>query len=67
MAFIWLGALLIIGGLLYLVKQAIWRGPPSGHVRRRRLGDPTIELQSPPKGGGERPIRLLRCARPKRS
>lgn len=27
---IWLGALLIIGGLLYIVRQAIWLGRMSG-------------------------------------
>ena len=30
MLIIWLGALLVIGGLLYLVRQAIWRGRLSG-------------------------------------
>lgn len=35
MVFIWLGALLTIGGLLYLVRETIWQGPLSGPVRRR--------------------------------
>ena len=33
--FVWLGALLTIVGLLYLVKQVIWQGPLSGPIRRR--------------------------------
>ena len=33
--FVWLGALLTIAGVLYLVKQVIWQGPLSGPVRRR--------------------------------
>ena len=33
--FIWLGALLTIVGVLYLVKQVIWQGPLSGPIRRR--------------------------------
>ncbi|RKE74367.1 hypothetical protein DFP91_2273 [Pseudorhodoplanes sinuspersici] len=32
---IWLGALLTIAGVLYLVKQIIWQGPLSGPARRR--------------------------------
>ena len=34
--FVWLGALLTIVGLLYLVKQVISQGPLSGPVRRRQ-------------------------------
>jgi hypothetical protein len=33
--FAWLGALLTIVGVLYLVKQVIWQGPLSGPVGRR--------------------------------
>jgi len=50
MIFIWLGALVTIGGLLYLVKQAIWRGPLSGPARRRPIGDATIEPRLPRTG-----------------
>jgi hypothetical protein len=30
MLVIWLGALLVIGGMLYLARQAIWQGRMSG-------------------------------------
>ena len=39
--FVWLGALLTIVGMLYLVKQVIWQGPLSGPVRSR----PTATLE----------------------
>lgn len=32
---IWLGALMILCGLLYMAAQAIWRGPLSDAGRRR--------------------------------
>ena len=35
MLLIWLGALLVLGGVLFMAAQAIWRGPLS-EARRRR-------------------------------
>ena len=46
MSLIWLGALLTIGGLLYLVRETIWRGPLSGPIQRRTAA--TLE----PRTGG---------------
>jgi hypothetical protein len=49
MLFIWLGALLVIGGALYLVKQAIWQGPLSV-LGRRRAQAPRDTLEPLPRG-----------------
>ena len=42
-----LGALLIFGGLLYMARTAIWRGPLSGRDSPRQVRD-TLE---PPRRG----------------
>lgn len=42
-----LGALLIFGGLLYMVRATIWRGPLSGRDSSRQVRD-TLE---PPRRG----------------
>lgn len=42
-----LGALLIFGGLLYMVRATIWRGPLSGRDSSRPVRD-TLE---PPRRG----------------
>ena len=47
MLFIWLGALLVIGGIVYLAGQAIWRGRLSGEGRSS-AGTGTLE---PPSRG----------------
>jgi hypothetical protein len=44
---IWLGVLLVIGGVLYLASQAIWRGRLSGHGQATG-GGRTLE---PPRRG----------------
>ena len=46
-----LGALLVLGGILYMARTAIWRGPLSGHDSSRPVGD-TLE---PPR----RSVRFL--------
>jgi hypothetical protein len=44
MPFVWLGALLIIAGVVYMAGQAIWRGPLSGSGRGRApVGGQTLE------------------------
>ena len=46
---IWLGALLVLAGILYLVAKAIWKGPMSGSSRTRAgATSPTLE----PAGSG---------------
>jgi hypothetical protein len=51
MLFIWLGALLVICGVLYMVSRAIWRGPLSGPSRRRlRVAADTLEPREPSHG-----------------
>ena len=45
-----LGAMLTVGGLLHLVKQAISRAPMSGPARRQSSGEPTIEPRLPRTG-----------------
>jgi hypothetical protein len=42
-----LGALLVLGGLMYMVRTAIWRGPLSGQGSSR----PTRETLEPPRRG----------------
>jgi len=37
-----LGALLVLGGILYMARTAIWRGPLSGHDSSRPVRD-TLE------------------------
>jgi hypothetical protein len=44
MPFVWLGALLIIAGVVYMAGQAIWRGPLSGSSSGRApVGGQTLE------------------------
>jgi hypothetical protein len=46
---IWLGALLVFAGVLYMVAKAIWKGPMSGSNRRgAEVPRPTLE----PPGAG---------------
>ena len=47
MVVIWVGALLFIGGIVYLASQAIWRGRLSGQGRSS-AGTGTLE---PPSRG----------------
>jgi hypothetical protein len=42
-----LGALLVLGGLLYMIRATIWRGPLSGRDSSRPVRD-TLE---PPRRG----------------
>jgi hypothetical protein len=54
MLVIWLGALLVLGGLLFTVAQPIWRGRLSEARRRRSSAVPrdTLEPRSPGAGFG---------------
>jgi hypothetical protein len=57
MLFIWLGALLVICGLLYMMRQAIWRGPLSvSNPRRSTAPEDTLE----PRPRGESVFGLAR-------
>ena len=47
---IWLGALLVIGGLVYMAGQAIWRGRLSERRPRVATADDTLEPRE--RGGG---------------
>lgn len=51
MTLIWLGALLILGGVVFMAVQPIWRGRLSG-VRPVRPGRPgnTLEPRLPARG-----------------
>lgn len=53
MTFIWLGVLLVFGGVLQMAYQPIWRGRLSGRRRLRpeRPGD-TLEPERPASGFG---------------
>jgi hypothetical protein len=48
----WLGALLVIGGLLFMARQAIWRGRLSGGRPRSALGSDTLEPPERDEGFG---------------
>ncbi|XIA63180.1 hypothetical protein ACFIOY_28720 [Bradyrhizobium sp. TZ2] len=53
MTLIWLGVLLVFGGMLQMAFQPIWRGRLSGR-RRLRAGQPSDTLEpSRPAGGFE--------------
>jgi hypothetical protein len=53
MLLIWLGALFVLGGVLFMVAQAIWRGPLSEARRRRSSAVPdTLEPRRPAVGFG---------------
>jgi len=49
MVLIWLGAALVLVGVLFLTGQTIWRGPLS-QARRSRVAGVTLEPPTP--GGG---------------
>jgi hypothetical protein len=51
MTFIWLGVLLVFGGVLQMAFQAIWRGRLSGR-RRLRAGQPSDTLEPERPAGG---------------
>jgi hypothetical protein len=53
MTLIWLGVLLVFGGMLHMAFQPIWRGRLSGR-RRLRSGRPsdTLEPERPASGFG---------------
>ena len=51
MTLIWLGALLVFGGVLQMVFQPIWRGRLSGGRRLRSARD-TLEPERPASGFG---------------
>jgi len=49
MTLIWLGVLLVFGGVLQMAYQPIWRSRLSGR-RRLRSGPDTLEPESPASG-----------------
>ena len=49
MALIWLGVLLVFGGVLQMAFQPIWRRPTSGRARLRS-GPNTLEPERPGSG-----------------
>ncbi|WP_065752871.1 hypothetical protein [Bradyrhizobium paxllaeri] len=51
MTLIWLGVLLVFGGVLQMVFQPIWHGRLSGR-RRLRAGQPGDTLEPERPGGG---------------
>jgi hypothetical protein len=51
MTLIWLGVLLVFGGVLQMTYQPIWRGRLSGGKLRSRPGD-TLEPERPASGFG---------------
>lgn len=50
MLVIWLGALLVIAGVIHMAMRAIWKGPMSG-PNRTRSGLPRDTLEPPGRGG----------------
>ena len=52
MTFIWLGALLVLGGMIQLIYQPIWRGRLSGGRRLRSQPIVTLEPERPASGFG---------------
>jgi hypothetical protein len=52
MLVIWLGALLIVGGLVFMAAQAIWRGRLSERRSRPAVVNDTLEPQKPGAGFG---------------
>ena len=48
----WLGALLVISGVLFMAAQAIWRGRLSGRQFRSRSTSDTLEPQGRGSGFG---------------
>jgi hypothetical protein len=52
MTLIWLGVLLVFGGMLHMAFQPIWRGRLSGRSRLRSERDDTLEPSRPAAGFG---------------
>ena len=52
MILIWLGALLVLGGMLQMAFQPIWRGRLSGRRRLRSRRPDTLEPARPGAGFG---------------
>jgi hypothetical protein len=50
MLVIWLGAVLVFSGVLFMAVQAVWRGPLSDAKRSRSAGV-TLEPRTPGAGG----------------
>ncbi len=52
MVVIWLGALLVLIGVLFMAAQAIWRGRLSGRRSRSTVAGDTLEPRQPGAGFG---------------
>ena len=52
MTLIWLGVLLVFGGMIQLIYQPIWRGRLSGGRRFRSQPTDTLEPERPASGFG---------------
>jgi hypothetical protein len=55
MTLIWLGVLLVFGGMILLIYQPIWRGRLSGRRRLRSQPIDTLEPERPASGFGLKP------------
>ena len=51
MTFVWLGALLLLTGVVFMAAQPLWRGRLSGG-KRLRSGEPSGTLEPPRPAGG---------------
>jgi hypothetical protein len=51
MLLIWIGALLVVGGVVFTAAQALWRGRLS-EARQPRPGAATDTLEPPERGSG---------------
>lgn len=49
---VWIGAALVIGGVLFTAGQALWRGRLSGSLNRRDIGSDTLEPRERGSGLG---------------
>ena len=52
MTLIWLGVILVFGGVLQIAFQPIWRGRLSGRTRLRSRPSDTLEPERPAGGFG---------------
>ena len=52
MLVIWLGALLVLGGLVFMMAQPIWRGRLSDASKRTSSGTPRDTLEPRRPGAG---------------
>jgi hypothetical protein len=52
MTLIWLGVILVFGGVLQMAFQPIWRGRLSGRTRLRSRPGDTLEPEKPAGGFG---------------